>query len=247
MGKEMESLQNPSGLAYVNQNFDMAQTLEDEYERITLRGMNTFDRPEAGSSAEPRERPSLQFYTCFDEREESFRRYIEAQATGPNDIETYGVAGFFNVAIRYKTADYFPEEILAPEGNCPPLDHRVELKQLSYGYNEKKKLQAEISLAFEKATYSPVGSVAISGALLPYSMGRLLLRSFAPMTTMDLEDKFRGNAIGTSKTDFAPPFDAATAMPKLSQLFKNIGTNGNGRGDFARLVLLLGHGARRLS
>ena len=35
-------------------------------------------------------------------------------------------------------------------------------------------------------------------------------------------------------------------MPKLSQLFKNIGTNGNGRGDFARLVVLLGHGAARL-
>ena len=75
-------------------------------------------------------------------------------------------------------------------------------------------------------------------------MGRLLLRSFAPILTMDLEDQIRSNTIGDSITDFAPPFDAATAMPKLSQLFKNIGTNGNGRGDFARLVVLLGHGAR---
>ena len=39
----------------------------------------------------------------------------------------------------------------------------------------------------------------------------------------------------------------ATAMPKLSQLFKNIGTNGNGRGDFGRLVVLLGHGARSVN
>ena len=108
MGKEMESLQNPSGLAYTNQNFDRAEKLEEEYETVSLRGMNTFDKPEAGSSAEPRLRPNLQFYTCFDEREESFRRYIEAQGLGPNDIETYGVAGFFNIAIRCKTADFFP-------------------------------------------------------------------------------------------------------------------------------------------
>merc|ERR1719163_1881238 len=120
--------------------------------------------PMAGTDANPR--PNLQFYTCFDDREESIRRYIEDQAYSPNELETFGVAGFFNMAVRYKPPNQFPEEIYAPEGNQPPLNHKLIDRQLNPGFDARQKVKAELSLTFEKASYSPVGSLAIAGALL---------------------------------------------------------------------------------
>ena len=243
MGSEMQSLQNPSGLAFRNQNFDRFEKLEEEYEKVTIRAINS--APSLASKVPVRLRPNLQFYTCFDEREESFRRYIEALADDPNDIETYGVAGFFNCAIRYKTDDLRPEEILAPEGNFPPTQHRVELRQRTRGYLERKKLLAELTLAYEKATFSPFGSVAIAGLMLPISAGRLFLKSVSPAATVALEDTFSSAVLSKSETDFELPFPSDVSAGKLAQLFKNIGTTKET--DFARLIVLCGHGSRSVS
>ena len=241
MGAEMNSLQNPSGLATNNQNFDMMNELEDEYARITVRAINS--GPALAGKDYYKPRTNLQFYTCFDEREESFRRYLEAASEGPFDIETFGVAGFFNMAIRYKTADFRPEEVLAPEGNCPSSRHLIELKELTPGHLERKVLLSELSLAYEKTSMSPVGALAISLGMMPISMSRLVIKSFSPSLTMELEDKFTKLVVPDSVTDFAMPYTVKEASDRIAQLFKNVGEMNN----FARLVVLTGHGARQVN
>ena len=240
MGKEMTTLQNPSGLAYRNQNFEAVERLEREYERVTLKAINRLPTPKVGVNAKPR--PNMQFYTCFDEREESFRRYLEAAAFDPTELETFGCAGFFNMAIRYTPANRRPEEILAPEGNSPPYNHRVEERQLTPGYNDRKKVQAELSLAFEKASYSPLGSLAIAGVGLPYTAARLALRAFSPELTVQIEDAVSALS-EPSVTDFDMPYNTEEATGRLAQLFKNIGSKTN----FARLIIVAGHGSRSIN
>ena len=241
-GAEPRSLQNPSGLAYLNQNFERREQLEAEYERVTLRAINRLDKPDAGGASGERRRPDLQFYTCFDEREESFRRHLEA-AAGPKEVETFGVAGFFNLAIRHQEAGLRDPVILAPEGACPPLEHRMVEKQQNRQHTERTRLLARLSLAYERASFSPLGSVAIAGGMLPVSVGRLLLKSLAPKTTRALTEQFYQALVPPSSTDFAPPFTADEAGDKLAQLFKNAGVTDN----FSRLIVATGHGSRSVN
>ena len=102
---------------------------------------------------------------------------------------------------------------------------------------------AELSLAYETASFSPVGSLAISGTMLPISMGRLAIKSFSSEATMALEDAFTNTFVPPSTTDFGPVYTPQEATDRLAQLFKNIGTMTH----FARLVVLTGHGARSVN
>ena len=123
-------------------------------------------------------------------------------------------------------------------------------RQLTEGYEDKRKLSAQVSLAFEKATYSPIGSLAISGALLPYSFSKLMLRSFSPEATAAGEEMIAGirPLVSESSTDFDPPYTVEEASARLAQLFKNVGAQGaSGQSDFARLVVATGHGARQVN
>eukprot|EP00662_Eupelagonemidae_sp_cell21_P056867 gene56867-biopygen42093 len=63
-------IQNPSGLAFINQNMTQREAHEDNFEQTVLRAIG-----DGVSSLNPR--PALQVYTCIDERECSFRRHLE--------------------------------------------------------------------------------------------------------------------------------------------------------------------------
>src|SRR5262249_30131456 len=59
----------------------------------------------------PSQRPRFQIAFCMDDREESFRRYLEEHSS---DFETWAVAGFFGVAIRYRALDELECSSLCP-------------------------------------------------------------------------------------------------------------------------------------
>ncbi|MFO0914874.1 MAG: DUF2309 domain-containing protein [Pirellulales bacterium] len=77
---------------------------ERRYRNQTLDAITAHNRRPDTTPARPR----FQVITCIDEREESFRRHLEEQAP---DCETFGVAGFFGVAMYYRgiaEAHYVP-------------------------------------------------------------------------------------------------------------------------------------------
>jgi uncharacterized protein YbcC (UPF0753/DUF2309 family) len=110
-------LHNPSGLAFLEQNMDRRHEIEQEYARITLAAVS-------GNAAKTLKSPKdkgtprlLQVYTCIDERECSFRRHLEEASTSLGQVETFGVAGFFDFPIRYFGCGCGEEEVLAPAGS----------------------------------------------------------------------------------------------------------------------------------
>lgn len=213
---------------------------EQAYEKVTLRAINRLPTTAKSDANSDLPRPNLQFYTCFDEREESFRRYLESSAQTPDDIETFGVAGFFNLAIRYQAPNFRPEEILAPEGNLPPLEDKMVVRQLNEAHDAAKASLSTLTYEYDRATLNPVLSLVIAAGFLPVSLGRLILASFAPTTQRKLNEKFDARIIPESATDFDAPFQPKPAADKLAQLLKNVGVSKR----FARMIVVMGHGAR---
>ncbi|GGY52916.1 hypothetical protein GCM10007148_22670 [Parvularcula lutaonensis] len=103
-------------------SFERRWILQLAYERrhrqATLDAM--IEHTELCGTAKP-EAPRLQAVFCMDEREESTRRHLEEYAPG---TETFGCAGFFGVAMRYKGLDDVTSRPLCPVVRTP--QHYVE-------------------------------------------------------------------------------------------------------------------------
>jgi len=75
---------------------------ERKYRNETLDAIIAHSKQtEPNEERAPRRVPRFQVVCCIDEREESFRRHLEEVAP---DCETFGIAGFFGVAMYYRGA-----------------------------------------------------------------------------------------------------------------------------------------------
>ncbi len=229
-----EATHHASAIAFVDQHSEQREGLETEFMHTLLHAIGTkpvtkFDH-----------RPSLQLYTCIDDRECSFRRHIEESS--PTEIETFGVAGFFGIPIRYKPVDGRDQMVLAPEGHNPPAILVEGERKTDYNkyvkYNRRRKLIARLGLLWENASFSPLGSLLLS-LLFPVSMGRLLVMGYAPTTKRKMKELFFRKFVPKPETDFQLPFPPEQAATLLARTFKDIGTHGR----FAPIVVVLGHGA----
>ena len=116
------------------------------------------------------DRPLLQVFTCIDERECSFRRHLESSAGDSNVVvETFGVPGFFGFQICFQGQGKEHEIILAPEGAQP--GHTLVESQQSKEFTERSRLMAKLEQWWERASFSPVGSLLLS-ALFPVTATR---------------------------------------------------------------------------
>ena len=236
--KPQENRSHSSAIAYVDQSSERREILESQFQDALLHaiGVNT----KANSNFQ-QNRPALQMYTCIDDRECSLRRYVEDEIN-PSEVETFGIAGFFGMAIRYKPADGRDSMILAPEGQNPSVtlveEETKEDCANTIKYQRRQRLTARFSLMWENASFSPLGSLLLS-CFAPLSMARLYLVGMFPTLKQKTEEYIRHNILQKPHTDFQLPFSPEHSAGLLARTFKDIGTQDR----FAPIVMVLGHGA----
>lgn len=232
-----ETVQASSAVAWVDQTAERRELIEAEVEHGLLSAIDSNTAPKR--ERQGKAPPELQVFTCIDDRECSLRRHIED--VNPRS-ETFGIAGFFGLPVRYVSIDGEGDTVLAPEGQHPSAvlaevdvaAHPGDVKR----YQRNRRIMAHFSKLWEGASFSPFGSLVLSAAF-PLSLARLVLNGYAPVTKQRVRDAFRNTFAPRPKTDFAPPFAPSEAAAMLSRTLKSIGATR----EFAPLVLVLGHGA----
>ena len=202
--------------------------------------------------------PKFQAVFCIDEREESMRRHLEEIAP---QTETFGAAGFFNVAMYYRGA---ADAHFVPL--CPivikPQHWLVE--DVAFTHGESAQRRAKTRKAIGSASHRMhVGSrSAAGGAFLTASLGVL---ASIPLVARVLFPRLTAWIRGTAGSFVRPPeatqlrLERHTSIPgpdgdqiglsleemtnNAERLLRDIGLTSG----FARLVMIIGHGSNSLN
>ena len=195
--------------------------------------------------------PRFQVAFCIDDREEGIRRHFEELDPAH---ETFGVAGFFGVAMRYESLDDPRPAALCPVVVTPR--HRIverprdaqdpaaalrRRRQRLLGLARREVADASRAFALGALFTSLAGALAV----IP-----LTLRIIAPRMTARLQTALLRRWLPTLDTELAlargeeaPPATAGFTLDeradRVATTLQNIGL----RRGFAPLVTVLGHGA----
>ena len=206
--------------------------------------------PEAISRAT--EPPELQVVCCIDDREESLRRHIEVASSR---VETFGTAGFFNLAIAYQGIDDPSTFPLCPVVVTPRHKIVEEPDEAHVAdYAKRQRRQARWSRVSE--TYKVASRSLVLGSILTAASGLwaavpLLLTIFAPKVAARMRRRVSNRLLPQVRTHLSVRGEGSTAAGEALQsgflipekadrvgtLLENIGLT---RG-FAKLVIILGH------
>ncbi len=200
--------------------------LQEAAERAEQRGLAALLAAPTTMAA-PRNRSSLQAAFCIDVRSEVFRRALESVDAG---IETIGFAGFFGLPLSHRRFGSSVSEahlpvLLSPGiGTCVAVTPELEAKEAQV------QVLARAKRAWKRFRIAAVSSFAFVEAAGPVYAGKLLqdsLRIARPSPAPDPAPRL-DPAIGHEQR-------VATALAVLRAMSMT--------SDFARIVLLSGHGA----
>jgi hypothetical protein len=182
---------------------------------------------------------SFQGLFCIDDRECSFRRYIEKL---DSNAETYGTPGFFNVEFYFQ-----PEHSKFHTKVCPaPIDPKFIIKE----YESENKPKKDRS--YTKHTHGLLGGIFSSQILGFWSAFRLLLNVFKPTESpamvsssghMDKLGKLTFEFKGETIEGLQVGFTVEQMADRLERLLKSIGLVEH----FAPIVYAIGHGASSIN
>ncbi len=200
------------------------------------------------------ESPAFQVACCLDEREESFRRHLEELA--PN-VETFGAAGFYSVAMYYRGAADAHFTPLCPVILRP--EHWV-VEEVDDGHLEAhhrwraaRRALGSASFWFHRGSRSVAAGAILTGAIGVLATFPLVARVMFPRLTARIRRSF-GHIVqpplttrlrierseGANAADgHAVGFSIEEMASSAERLLRDIGFISG----FARLVLLLGHGS----
>ena len=209
------------------------------------------------SRQQPVTRPAAQVVMCMDDREEGTRRHLEEVAP---EVETFGAAGFFGVAMAWQGIDdtartalcpvvvqpvHAVREIVAPGGEAALVRHagrrrfRLAWRERLLQETRRAPLAGPLLTAIGAG---PALAALVAGSLLPAAFGQTLQR---------WHTQFDGRlATRLQLCAEAPSGDASPQMPqagftdeeqaaRVEAFLRMIGLTGH----FAPLVLMLGHGS----
>jgi uncharacterized protein len=208
----------------------------------------------------PPARREAQFVFCIDEREESMRRAVEEQGA---QYETFGVAGFFGVAIDYQGLyDH------APAAHCPVVvvpAHEVHEAPASdeHRWAEVRRRLRDAWHAVEsglaRGSRTLTGGAAVSFALGPLAGAAVAGRVIAPRGSLALRDRITARFAPRPRTRLSAlreewerhpsvrgkpvGFSLDESVERVAGVLRSIGMVR----DFAPLVILLGHGSTSLN
>ncbi len=198
--------------------------------------------------------PRFQAVFCIDERNESFRRHLEELAP---DVETFGVAGFYNVAFYYRGAGDAHFTPLCPVVIRPEIWVTEEV-ETTLGEADRRRARTRrvlgaISLRLHEGSRGFALGALVAGAggvlasfplvariLFPRLTARIrqvfgqLVRT-PPQTRLQLE-RMRPTA---GPTGSEVGFSVAEMIDAAERFLRDIGLETG----FARLLLLHGHGS----
>jgi uncharacterized protein len=236
------------------------EAYEGHYRRRVLDGLASL-RAHRAELREPPTRAEAQFVFCIDEREESIRRAIDEQ---PGRFETFGVAGFFGMAIDYQGL-YDP----TPAAYCPVVvtpQHEIHEAPV-YTDREWHLARAGWRARWQAAgrlmhrhSRTLSGGAGLSLLLGPLAAATALARVVAPRASLAWRDRIRDRLAPRPATrlsslreegGLATPTDRGKAVgfatdeaaDRVAALLRNIGLVR----DLAPIVVILGHGSTSLN
>lgn len=246
--KSVEPLSNPSktlgaGLIWL-------EAFEKNYRESLLKKLGSVAGDQSNRELGDDERPKAQAVFCIDVRSEAFRRNLETQG----HYDTYGFAGFFAVPLAHQG---FGESEASPQ--CPVLirpkylvkESPVGSQEDGKSYLKNKQTEESLETAIHEVkntSVSPFAMVETFGGLGFFSM---YFKSWIPSLVQKLGKKL--NSLGTElktepvlegeQAESASPYQAGIPVADQITIAENslriMGLTQN----FARLVLLCGHGS----
>ncbi|HZO53819.1 MAG TPA: DUF2309 domain-containing protein [Bryobacteraceae bacterium] len=205
-------------------------------------------------------RPRAQVFFCIDEREESMRRNLEEIAP---DVETLSAAGFYGVAMDYAGIDDAHGVPLCPVVVKPQhavreraLDEHEHIREVR---RRRRKLMARTARATFVSSRTLLRGWASTAGLGLLSLFPLAVRVLAPRSYgrlwRTIQDRLiprpatELNFIRSSAQACVPDeklFQGFTTAEKIARVAGVLGPAGL-RENFARLVVMLGHGSTSLN
>lgn len=202
-------------------------------------------------------RARAQLVFCMDDREEGLRRHLEEIAP---DVQTFGTAGFFGVAMNWRGLDDSKASALCPVVVTPA--HAVEeipvpgTEPLQLHHQRRRDLRRHVNTYIHRASHRGLlGAAALTTLAAPFALLALVARLLVPVFSgrflqhaRSTFDRIVPTRVALNAPTGAAP--ASTARPRAgftdaeqAERVRNTLRAMGLTSEFAPLVVFLGHGS----
>lgn len=192
-------------------------------------------------------RPLAQAVFCIDVRSEPFRRRLEAAADPAAPVETFGYAGFFGLALRWRGMPDEPERALCPALLAPAHDAaampRAGAERGASAARAAHERAGAASRAFSTAKRDMAAPFALAESIGLAAGAAMIARTLAPRWAGRLAARLKASAL---RAEAYAPALSMTLAEKTAAARAMLTTIGMGA-PTGRLLVLIGHGGRTVN